>query len=197
MQGIPSYPWGTFPPRRDRKACVIPSNASLERILQENSLIPQFHLPMPETHSRLIVLTGAASGLGRLLTERFLASGDRVAGLDIDDAALERLSQSSGTSFYPYPVDLADPDAIERVFTALQQDLGPVDILINNAGVVAGKYFLEHTREDIERTFAINTLSHFHTARAVLPDMIAQERGHIVTIASAGGLAATSRLSAY
>jgi all-trans-retinol dehydrogenase (NAD+) len=152
---------------------------------------------MSQTGSRVIVLTGAASGLGRLLTERFLATGDRVAGLDIDDAALNRLSQSWGTSFHPYPVDVADPDAIERVFAALQQDLGRVDILINNAGVVAGKYFLEHTREDIERTFAINTLSHFHTARAVLPGMIAQGRGHIVTIASAGGLAATSRLSAY
>jgi len=152
---------------------------------------------MSDTPSRLIVITGAASGIGRLLAKRFVSGGDRVAGLDINKQALALTADVLGPAFHPCRVDLSDPADIQRVFETIDQDLGAVDILVNNAGIVAGKYFLEHTADDIRRTFAINVESHFHTVRAVLPSMIERGSGHIVTIASAGGLAATSRLSAY
>lgn len=154
-------------------------------------------LPMSQSSSPLVVLTGAASGLGRLLAARFLSAGYRVAGLDINERGLSDLSGELGADFHPYQIDLADSDNIENVFRRLQGELGTPDILINNAGIVAGKYLLEHTKEDIRRTFAINIEAHFHTVRAVLPGMIERGSGHIVTIASAGGLAATSRMAAY
>lgn len=152
---------------------------------------------MSQTTPRLIVITGAARGIGRLLATRFIQHGDRVAGLDIDASALSGVADDLGEGFHPFSVNLADPSDIATVFKSVQSELGPVDILINNAGIVAGKYLLEHSPEDIRRTFAINVESHFHTVQAVLPGMISRGSGHIVTIASAGGLAATSRLSAY
>lgn len=145
----------------------------------------------------IVAITGAGSGIGLLLAERFVADGDTVVGLDIDASALDRARSTLGTSFHGFELDLADPEAIRRVFEDVHDALGGIDILINNAGVVAGKLLLDHTDSDIRRTFAINVESHFHTTRAVLPGMIARGKGHVVTIASAGGISATARLSAY
>jgi all-trans-retinol dehydrogenase (NAD+) len=72
-----------------------------------------------------------------------------------------------------------------------------VDILVNNAGIVSGKPLLEIPDEAIERTFQVNTLALFWMVRAFLPAMITQRRGHLVNIASAAGLAGTSRLTDY
>lgn len=150
------------------------------------------------THSSSIVaITGAGSGIGLLLAERFVADGDTVIGLDVNAAALERAQADLGATFHGFELDLADPAAIHRVFREAQNALGSIDILVNNAGIVAGKLLLDHTAEDIRRTFAINVESHFHTVQAVLPGMIERGKGHIVTVASAGGIAATARLSAY
>lgn len=152
---------------------------------------------MSHVHQRLVVITGAARGIGLLLATRFIGMGDRVAGLDVDAGSLSLAADHLGDAFHPFSVDLALPSDIDDVFDRIQRELGPVDILINNAGIVAGKYLLEHSAEDIRKTFAINVESHFHSVMAVLPGMIQRGSGHIVTIASAGGLAATSRLSAY
>lgn len=145
----------------------------------------------------IVAITGAGSGIGRLLAERFIADGDTVIGLDIDLAALERVKADLGPRFHGHQLDLADSRAIRTVLAGVQESVGGIDILINNAGIVAGKLLLDHTDEDIRRTFAINVEAHFHTVRAVLPGMIERGRGHIVTIASAGGISATARLSAY
>ena len=147
--------------------------------------------------SRLIIITGAACGLGRLLAERFIASGDRVAAVDLDQNTLDAAAKALGSLYVPVLIDLADPEAIQKGFSDIEVQFGPTDILINNAGIVAGRHLLELTTADIRTTFAVNVESHFHTTRAVLPAMIERGKGHIVTIASAGGIAATARISAY
>ena len=149
------------------------------------------------SHPRLIVITGAASGLGRLLAERFIELGDRVAAVDVNQEMLEATAMVLGSLYLPFAIDLSDPGAIQRGFTDIEEQVGPADILINNAGIVAGRHLLDLSAADIRRTFAVNVESHFHTTRAVLPAMIERSRGHIVTIASAGGIAATARMSAY
>lgn len=152
---------------------------------------------MPSPASRLILITGAARGIGKGLAQRFINHGDRVVGLDIDSTELAATAHELGTSFIPVRLDLSDAGDIGTVLAQVLAEHGPADILVNNAGIVAGKYLLEHSAQDIRRTFAVNAESHFHTTRAVLPGMIERGRGHIVTIASAAGLAATSRMSAY
>jgi len=132
-----------------------------------------------------------------LLSERFIALGDRVAAVDVNQEMLDEVAKQLGSPYVPFSIDLTDPDAILKGFADIQAQFGPPDILINNAGVVAGRHFLDLSPADIRKTFAVNAESHFHTTRAVLPSMIQRGRGHIVTIASAGGIAATARMSAY
>jgi all-trans-retinol dehydrogenase (NAD+) len=94
-------------------------------------------------------------------------------------------------------VDLSDRAALQATCAEVLACRGGVDILINNAGIVSGGTLLECGDEAIERTFEVNTLAHFWTVRAFLPGMLAAGRGHIVTVASAAGLAGTSRLVDY
>jgi all-trans-retinol dehydrogenase (NAD+) len=79
----------------------------------------------------------------------------------------------------------------------IESDVGAVDMLINNAGIVSGKPFLELTEEQIRRTFAVNTLAHFWTLRAFLPGMVKRNKGVVVTISSAGGIVGTNGLADY
>ena len=93
--------------------------------------------------------------------------------------------------------DLSPTHAIAASARQTLADHGGIDILINNAGVVSGKGLLEISEEAIQRTFDVNTLALFWTTRAFLPGMIARDRGHVVTIASAAGIVGTSRLVDY
>jgi len=147
-----------------------------------------------------VVITGAASGIGRLVAEKIAAEGAHVILWDVDAQALERARAelaASGRQASAYACDLRDRGAIAATAAATLRDRGRVDILINNAGVVSGKTLLVAADDDIVRTFAVNVLALFWTTRAFLPGMIARGRGHIVTIASAAGLVGTARLVDY
>ena len=93
--------------------------------------------------------------------------------------------------------DLTRRDEVSAVAEQTLAESGPIDILINNAGVVSGKQLLDLSDEEIERTFQVNALALFWTVRAFLPSMLEADRGHIVTIASAAGFAGTARLTDY
>jgi all-trans-retinol dehydrogenase (NAD+) len=147
-----------------------------------------------------VLITGAASGIGRLLALGACARGARVTLLDRDRTGLSSVRSELNLDGYDaaaYAVDLGDRSAFKAVAAQVLAVRGPVDILINNAGVVTGKTLLECSDEAIERTFQVNALALFWTVRAFLPAMIAQGRGHVVTIASAAGLGGTARLTDY
>lgn len=151
-------------------------------------------------HDRLVLVTGSARGLGLGMAREFGARGARLALWDIDGTALDEAAESlraDGFRVSTDAVDLTDRIAVEAAATRVLAEEGPVDVLVNNAGVVAGKPLLDLTPGDIERTFGVNTLSLFWTTRAFLPGMIARGSGHVVTIASAGGLAGIPRLVDY
>jgi all-trans-retinol dehydrogenase (NAD+) len=147
-----------------------------------------------------VLITGAASGIGLLLARGAAARGARVTLLDLDEAGLLAARaeiRREGGDAAAFTVDLRDRSAVQATAARVLAARGPVDILINNAGVVTGRTLLECSDEAIERTFQVNTLALFWTVRALLPAMIAQRRGHVVTIASAAGLGGTSRLTDY
>lgn len=147
-----------------------------------------------------VLITGAASGLGRLMALEAARRGSRVSLLDRDakglgevcEAILAQRGDAEG-----FVVDLSDRSAVQAICAEVRQHRGVVGILINNAGIVSGKTLLECSDEAIERTFQVNVLANFWTVRAFLPDMLAAGKGHIVTVASAAGLAGTSRLVDY
>ncbi len=149
---------------------------------------------------KTVLITGAASGIGRLLARLFAADGAHVVLWDLNRSGLDDLARelSSGPGrATTYVCDLSRRDAIGTRAEEVLADVGPIDILINNAGIVTGSPLLEISDEAIERTFAVNTLAGFWTTRAFLPGMVEQGHGHVVTIASAGGIVGTARMTDY
>src|SRR5262245_35979486 len=155
---------------------------------------------MSDYAGRTVLVTGAASGMGRLLALRFAAEGASVVLWDVNaqglDAVRGEVAAAGGTA-RAYTCNLADRRAIATVAAKTLAEAGPVDILVNNAGIVSGKTLLDATDDDIQRTFDVNALALFWTTRAFLPAMLARDRGHVVTIASAAGIVGTSRLVDY
>lgn len=155
---------------------------------------------MTVLRDRTVLLTGAASGIGLLMAERIAARGGRLVLWDQDADALEAVRErlaSAGATVSACVCDLGDRQSIEAAAAHALAGHGAVDVLINNAGIVAGKRLLELTDAEIERTFAVNALALFRTVRAFLPAMLERGGGHVVTIASAAGIAAAPRLTDY
>lgn len=155
---------------------------------------------MTDFRNRKVLITGAASGIGRLLALRIAARGGRLILWDPDAAHLAAVADeiaAAGGQIAAYARNLAERASIEAAAARTLAEHGAVDVLINDAGIVDGKRMLEATDEEVERTFAVHTLAHFRTVRAFLPGMLAQGAGHIVTIASASGIAAVPRLADY
>ena len=154
---------------------------------------------MSEIAGRRVLITGAASGLGLLLARKMAAGGAHVILWDVNAAGLEaarRDLEAAGRNVESDVVDLSSRQAIESAATRVLTG-GPVDILINNAGVVTGKTLLDASPEEIERTFDVNVLAVFWATRAFLPAMLARDSGHVVTIASAAGLVGISKMTDY
>ncbi len=156
---------------------------------------------MREVAGRHILITGGASGIGRLMARKLGVLGGRITVWDIHEENLRKvIAEVSGIAREPargFPCDVSRRENVYRTAAETLNAAGPVDVLINNAGVVTGRALLDIPDEKIEATFAINTLSLFWTAKAFLPQMIERNCGHIVTIASAAGWIGVPKLSDY
>lgn len=149
---------------------------------------------------QVALVTGGGSGIGRLLCLRLAARGARVVTWDVNKGGNEetaRQVQAAGGQCHTYTVDLCDRHAVYAAGAKVKQEVGKVDILINNAGIVTGKDFMEAPDELIQKTFDVNIMSHFWTTKTFLGDMIASNKGHVVTIASIAGLAGVNKLADY
>lgn len=152
---------------------------------------------MSDISGQHALITGGASGIGRLMAQQLAARGARVTIWDINAAALEQVVTELGPTARGFVCDVSDRAQVYARAAETSAAGGPVDILINNAGIVSGKDFLELPDEKIEATFDINVLALFWTTKAFLPGMIARNRGHVVTIASASGYIGVARLADY
>jgi short-subunit dehydrogenase len=154
-----------------------------------------------------VLITGAAMGMGRLYAERAVAEGAKAVILwDRDAAALAGTAAElsdragAGTRVASYVVDIADLGAIAQTAQRVRVEVGDPDIVINNAGIVRGKYFWEHDNGDDTRpTMQINALAPMYITREFLPAMIANayREARIVNIASAAGTLSNPRMSVY
>lgn len=155
---------------------------------------------MSRIEGTTVLVTGGASGLGRSLGARFLEAGaGELVVWDVDEAALERTKAelaAAGHRVVGEAVDVADPNAVAGAARALRQRGIRVGVLVNNAGIVVGKPFAEHTAAEIERTMRINALAPMHVTRGLLADL-RDTGGHIVNIASAAGLVSNPGMSVY
>ncbi|CAN5340907.1 hypothetical protein BH09ACT6_BH09ACT6_08600 [soil metagenome] len=154
-----------------------------------------------------VLVTGAAGGMGLLYARRAVAEGARAVvmwdvnaeALDDVAAQLRGSAQGSKTKVVAAAVDLSDRDAIRAAAERVRDRVGTPDVIVNNAGIVAGSFFWQHDEErDILKTIQVNTLAPMYVVRAFLPDMIASARpARILNIASAAGLFAVPRMSVY
>jgi len=149
-----------------------------------------------------VLITGAAMGMGRLYADLSVREGAAVTILwDINTEALEAARAelaASGAQVMAMRVDVSDAAAVRAASEAVLQQHGRIDVLINNAGIVRGKLFWEHSDIDISLTMAINALAPMYIARAFLPAMIeGRSPARVVNIASAAGLVSNPRMSVY
>jgi 2-hydroxycyclohexanecarboxyl-CoA dehydrogenase len=129
---------------------------------------------------RVALVTGAAGGIGRRITETFLALGAQVAALDLE---VPRIPGALGIA-----VDVTDPDSVARGRARAESELGPIAILVTSAGVFKQTPFAEIGDDLWQRTMDINLTGTFTCVRAVLPTMCERGYGRIVTISSMAGI---------
>jgi all-trans-retinol dehydrogenase (NAD+) len=157
---------------------------------------------MSEIKNKMVLITGGASGIGKLMGELCLQEGaKRLVIWDIDRKKMHETDAEftgKGYEIHSYYVDVRNVDEITLAATDIKQKWGGIDILFNNAGIITGnKQFHEFTHDDIKNTMLINSNALMHTALEFLPGMIEKKEGHIVNIASAAGLIPNPKLSVY
>lgn len=155
---------------------------------------------MTDLAGRHVLITGGGSGIGRLTAVGMARRGARVTLWDLDEARLVgALSDvaAAGTRGRGYACDVSDRTAVRAVGARVLEEVGTVDVLVNNAGVISGAGLLDLSEEKIERTFGVNVLALYWVTKAFLPAMVAQGRGHVVTVASAAGLVGVARQTDY
>ncbi len=146
------------------------------------------------------VVTGASSGIGRLLAERLAAGGAKVALVARRRERLEevaaQISDAGGTAVV-LPCDVGDRDQVLATAAQAQAELGAVDLLVNNAGYGRHRSFLEWDLQDMERMLTVNFLGALAFTKALLPHMVARRRGWLVFMSSVAGRIAPPLESAY
>jgi NAD(P)-dependent dehydrogenase (short-subunit alcohol dehydrogenase family) len=149
---------------------------------------------------KLAVVTGAASGIGRAIAVRLGRDGADVALLDVNGAGAERVAgeiRALGRRALPLEADVAIGASIRAAMERVHAELGPVAILVNDAGIASFTRFLEITEDDWDRMIAVHLKGTYHCTRACLPDMIEAGWGRIVNISSVGALRGGPGLTHY
>lgn len=152
---------------------------------------------MARLDGKVAIITGAAQGMGAATARLFVAAGAKVALADVCDEAGRALAAELGedASYYHLDVTSAD-DWCERV-RSIESELGAVDVLVNNAGVLMFKTLLQTTPEEYRRVLEVNLVGEFLGIKAVAPGMIARGKGSIVNISSVDGTKGANGLAAY
>jgi NAD(P)-dependent dehydrogenase (short-subunit alcohol dehydrogenase family) len=142
-------------------------------------------------------ITGTSSGFGRLLTERLLARGDRVAATLRRPEMLDDLRAEHGDRLWLARLDVTDSEQVRQVVDDAFKELGTIDVVVNNAGYGVFASVEEATDEQIRRVIDTNLLGSIHVIRAALPHLRAQGHGRILQISSAGGQTTYPNFSYY
>lgn len=150
---------------------------------------------------RIALVTGAATGIGRAIALAFAQAGACVAinhfGQAEEAATVVQHIEGWGGRACAVDADVTQASQIASMVATVQQTFGPVDLLVNNAGIIQEKPFLDITEADWDRMLAVDLKSVFLVSRAVLPGMLAQDRGGVINIASDLGLLGRAHFAAY
>jgi NAD(P)-dependent dehydrogenase (short-subunit alcohol dehydrogenase family) len=152
-------------------------------------------------NGRMAVVTGAGSGLGRAIAQMLAARGAAVAAIDLDGATAKETAQliaGAGGRAASYPADVSRAADVDQAITAAVRDLGPLEIMVNNAGVLDGYFNVDEMDESLwRRVIDIDLTSVFLGCKRALKEMLPRGRGRIVNMASVAGLNGTGGGPAY
>lgn len=150
---------------------------------------------MGALEGKVAVVTGAARGIGLAIATRFVAEGARVLLTDIDGAGVEKAAAELGQR--AACVDASRRADVDRMIATANAEQGPVDVLVNNAGIYRNTPLLELTEREFDDVLAVNLKSTLFGIQAVAPQMIARRKGSIVNVASLAAVLAGPGMAAY
>lgn len=146
---------------------------------------------------KVAIITGGARGMGAATSRLFVQHGAKVAIADVLDEAGEALARELGDSARFFKLDVTSEESWAQVVADVEATFGPVDALVNNAGILMFKSILDTTKADYERVLGVNLVGEFLGVKAVAPGMIARGKGAIVNISSVDGMKGANGLVAY
>ena len=154
---------------------------------------------MSSIAGKKVLITGGASGIGKIMSRLMLERKAEVIIWDIDQNKMNETQTelSSMGDISAYKIDISKPAEIQEMAKKVKSEHGVVDMLINNAGIIVGKNFSDHTSLEILKTMEINATAPMLITSEFLKDMIHQDSGHICNIASSGGLISNPKMSVY
>ena len=146
------------------------------------------------------LITGAAGGLGGHIAEALAQEGCSLVLTDLPGDALEARANelsSSGTAVTAFGANLRDGDELRGLVARAEEASGPIDLLVNNAGVELTAPFIDYTDDEIDTVLEVNLLAPMSLIRQAVPGMVERRRGHVVTIASLAGRISPAYMATY
>lgn len=152
---------------------------------------------MPRLDGKVAIVTGGARGMGGATSRALVAAGAKVAIADVLEAEGAALAGELGDAARFYRHDVTNEAAWAELVGKVETDLGPVDVLVNNAGVLMFKTLLDTSLEDYQRVLNVNLVGTFLGMKAVAPGMIERGKGAIINISSVDGMKGSNGVAAY
>ncbi len=146
---------------------------------------------------KVVLVTGAARGIGAGIARAAAAAGATVALGDVAEASVRETAGAIGARAIPLVMDVSDARSVRAAVEQAEARLGPIDVLVNNAGIDVIGPFLESREESWDRLWAVNLRGTLLATRAVLDSMVARERGRIVNLGSDAGRVGSSGEAVY
>ncbi len=155
---------------------------------------------MKDLKGKVVLVTGAGRGMGELHARTFAREGARVVLTDVDEAAVKRAAQyirDQGGEAHAYLADISDRSACFALERSVTSEVGPVDVLINNAGIVESGLVMDMSEAAIRRTVDVNLLGQIWMMQAFMPAMLSRKSGHVVNVCSYAGKLGAAYLATY